>query len=165
MTPHLSHPTAVYLLDLAKSELEGSVRDPDARRAVRELTEYLAQLDRPNRYTLRQVAGGWQIGALDGILLPTPVGEYARGLSALELALTYPGDPVRLTDFLDPGVQFKSEHGLARKLISVTTRWIEDEADVELGRMIAECTQVTLDDLNRPVLRVTTRLPMPVATS
>lgn len=146
----ISTATAEYLLGYLRDEMLAGT-DRRADRAVEELERYLAEVGRPDCYTLRQDGDGWRIGAGEGLHVPAPNGEVARGLGALEIAVAFPGEAVRLGDFLVPGKDFKSEHGLARKLISVTRKWVGDEIDVGLADLLAGCT-VTTDELDRPVV-------------
>lgn len=148
--PALSRESAEYLLGYLRDEMLAS-NDKRAARVAAELERYVDGLARPSRYTLRSDGNAWQIGAGEGLHVKAPNGQVARGLGALELALAYPGMPVRLADFLVPGKPFQSEHGLARKLISVTRRWVGDEIDVGLAQLLTGC-KVSTDEFDQPVV-------------
>jgi hypothetical protein len=129
---------------------------PDNASACKQATRELDALRRPIHYTLRQGgAEGWVVGALDGIHLPSPssragASEVSRGLAALELAVTWQGDQVRLDAFLPPGEPLTSALHSARSMITRTRRWVGNYADATLGNLL-EAVEVHQDASGLPV--------------
>lgn len=136
----IPYDTLIYLRQLVADDQKFG--DPAnahrARGAATVLDAALADAERVEYFTLRQdTHERWQLGAFDGVAAKVaPYVETARGLSLLEMAVSWPNEPYRVVDFLSPGEDFDNMLHSARVMLSRTRKLICDEYDIGLADLL-----------------------------
>lgn len=115
--------------------------NPIIARELAELGAVIERLAPVTHYTLARSAEGWRIGARDGILVSPPRGkrgisEIERGLNLMEIVLAWPGDPVEVAAFLEPGRAFDDVRGSASVMVARVRQWVAEEIDDSLAELL-----------------------------
>lgn len=144
--------TAQTLLQIAKDELELDNRRGDIRRAIENLSAYVAARTAPTYFSLiEETNDQWRIGAFSGVTARGMGGkELGRALTLLALAVSCPGYPYPVYPLLEPGKDLDNALHSGRSMVSRARKWIEDEIDVGLAYLL-KAVRVVEDDFGAAV--------------